>query len=264
MAVIAKGIRLTLAYDGTDFCGWQRQQAQRTVQNEIEQAISSMAGHEVSVRAASRTDSGVHALGQEVAFDTHKDIELRGWRLGLNTALAKDISVVGALQCEAGYNPRFDTVDKSYRYLIEWGETRNPLMHRYRWHVPRSKALDIAAMQEAAAFMVGTQDYRAFQASSDYREKTIRTISAVRVLESFEGNPKQIAIEVRGTAFLQHMVRIMVGTLVEVGRGKMTLDDVKKLFTTRSFRQAAGPTAPAHGLTLLDVRLGRIQESIKP
>lgn len=268
MTADVRGVCLTLAYDGTEFTGWQRQPGQRTVQSTLEEAIESMAGHPVRARGASRTDAGVHATGQLVGFDTERDVSPLGWLRGLNGVLPLDVAVRAVEICEAGYNPRRDAAGKHYRYLLQTGEARDPLLRHRAWHlgpreVPRREGthrdddarqwLDFAAVEQAIELMCGTHDFRAFRASDDTREHTVRTLSAIDLITPYEGSAGLLAVDVHGDAFLKNMVRIMVGTLVEVGRGRFGLDHVAALFGDTADRRNAGPTAPPQGLTLISV-----------
>lgn len=253
-------LRLTIAYDGAAFSGWARQPDTRTVQGTVERAIEAMNGAPAELRGASRTDAGVHALGQVAAFDPTRAIEPRGWLRGLNASLPDDVAVVGAETCEPGYTPRFDTVDKTYRYLVLRGEVRHPLLRGRAWFLgPRhgGTSLDLPAMRAAAERLCGTHDFRAFRSADDDRENTTRTLHAIDVHDGWGDEPRLVAIEVRGDAFMKNMVRILVGTLVEVGRGRRTPDEVTALLGPSARRDDAGTTAPAHGLTLVSMRLGR-------
>lgn len=253
-------VRLTIAYDGAAFAGWARQPDTRTVQGTLEAAIAAMNGAPAELRGASRTDAGVHALGQVAAFDPARDIEPRGWLRGLNASLPADVAVVAAEPCEPGYTPRFDTVDKTYRYLVLRGEIRHPLLRGRAWFLgPRhgGASLDLAAMRAAADRLRGTHDFRAFRSADDDRENTTRTVHAIEIFEGWGEEPRLVAIEVRGDAFMKNMVRILVGTLVEAGRGRRSPDDVASLLGPQGRRDDAGTTAPAHGLTLVSMRLGR-------
>lgn len=265
-----EGVRLVVAYDGTRFAGWQSQPAQRTVQVELERAISAIAKAPIKVRGASRTDSGVHALHQIVAFDTERKLPPYRWVRGLNGKLDVDVAVVRAEPCEPGENPRYGAMGKTYRYLVHTGSVRDPLLTSRAWHLgPRRSRphrgerigirgwLDVEAMHEAAARLVGEHDFAAFQAAGDPRENTIRCMERVEVITPYDGREDLIAIEVKGNAFLQHMVRIMAGTIVEAGRERMSPDEVSALLTSARDRAAAGETAPAHGLYLIDIALGR-------
>jgi tRNA pseudouridine38-40 synthase len=261
------GIRLVVAYDGTAFHGWARQPATRTVQGVLEEAVASMAGHEVVCRGAGRTDRGVHALGQVAAFEARRDIPPHGWLRGLNQALPDDVSVRSAEQAPVGYEPRFDALDKTYRYVLLVDDERDPLLRHRAWRLPprlrhpdhasSGAPLDLAAMRSAASRLLGTHDFRAFRAADDEREQTTRTLHALEIAPRGSDDPRQIAITVRGSAFMKNMVRILTGTLVEVGRGRFSPDHVASLLGPAGRREQAGPTAPPEGLTLVEVRLGR-------
>jgi tRNA pseudouridine38-40 synthase len=255
-------ICLVVSYDGAGFSGFARQPAQRTVQGVLEDAIESMNGVRVETRGAGRTDAGVHALGQRVAFDPSREIPTSGWIKGLDAALPEDVVVLDADVRPRGYNPRFDAVDKTYRYVVQIREHRDPLWRGRAWWLPTSRqrrggGLDLDAMRAAAATWIGTHDFRAFRAADDDREQTMRTMIGIELIERWANEPSLLAIEVTGSAFMKNMVRILVGTLVEVGRGKMSVDEAKALLGAAGRREDAGVTAPAHGLTLVQVRLGR-------
>lgn len=248
---------LIVAYDGSDFAGYQLQPGKRTVQGELERAAETMTGHPVRVRAAGRTDAGVHALAQVVAFDSARDIPARGFFLGLNRVLPPDVRIQRAARCEAGYTPRFESLAKTYRYLSQLGEVQNPLLRQRAYHLGRHATLDFAAMRTAAAQLHGTHDFRAFRAADDPRENNVRTLYSVDVLTQYGGDPTLFAIEVRGTAFMKNMVRILAGTLIDIGRARLSLDAVPAMLGAQARRESTGHTAPAHGLTLVSVELGR-------
>lgn len=256
-------VLLTLAYDGTAFHGWARQPGQRTVQGEVERAIAEMNGAAVDLRGTSRTDAGVHALAQKASFDPTREIPPEGWRRGLSRLLPPDVEVVDACRAARGYAPRFDTIDKTYRYLLLVSEARDPLLRDRVWHLGQrmlgrgEQALDVGAMRTAAGALLGTHDFRAFRSADDERERTERTLGRLDVIEAFGGDARIVAIEVRGDGFMKNMVRILCGTLVDVGRGARTAESVSSLLGPSGDRRDAGPTAPAAGLTLIETRLGR-------
>ncbi len=274
---LTHGVRLEIAYDGTNFSGWQSQTGQRTVQGTLESALDAMGVDHSTMRGASRTDAGVHAEGQVAAFGCDRLIPPRGWVLGLNGVLPEDVSVLAAAACHRRYNPRFDARGKLYRYIIHVGPTRHALTRRIAWHIGPALArpdrttrgptvddyLDVDGMQEAARHLEGTHSFHAFRATSDGRATTERTLERVRVIPEFRGiscgrSAQALAIEVQGTAFLKNMVRIVAGTLVEVGRLRMTPESVAHLLEPEASRSDAGPTAPPQGLTLvrIDLKLG--------
>jgi tRNA pseudouridine38-40 synthase len=265
-----RGVRLTLAYDGTAFAGFQRQPDTRTIQSELEAAITRVTQTPVVVRGAGRTDAGVHAEGQIVAFDTERDLPPRRWLLAINRYLPDEIAVQAVSECAPGYNPRFDALDKLYRYLFYLGLARAPLLRHRAWHLtragsasdlaePSSRActLDLPAMRETAALMVGTHDFRAFRAGDDVRTNSQRSLHRVELIEAFREQPHVLALEVCGSAFMKNMVRIIAGTLLAVGRGRLSPADVAALLQPTATRSLLSETAPAHGLTLVHVTLGR-------
>ena len=254
-----RGVCLKVAYDGSAYCGFQPQDGQPTVQGELERAAETMTGHPVRVRCAGRTDSGVHALGQIAAFASARHISARGFRLGLNQRLPDDIRVQDVWEVEANYDPRFDALGKLYRYVIALGELQNPLIRKVTWQLGKRSLLDVAAMRKAAQALEGTHDYRAFRQADDERLNTVRTLSRVDVIEHYQNDPTLLAVEVRGNAFMKNMVRIIAGTLVDVGRGQLSPDDVPSMLGPEAHRRKAGQTAPAHGLTLVEVFLGRMK-----
>lgn len=258
-----RGIRLVVAYDGTRYCGWQMQQpGTPTIQGALMRAVERIQGLPAHVYGASRTDAGVHALGQVAAFDTHKELPAYRWIPALNHFLPDDIAVQRAEACAAGTNPRFEATEKLYRYIFHVGPTPDPLMRDQAWHlgklVPRRRGgLDAEAMHAAACILEGEHDFQAFRSADDPREDTVRTMTTVSIQQGFYDREDLWALHVRGTAFLKHMVRIVAGTLLDVGRGTLKPADVAALLNPGSNRQKAGMTAPAHGLTLVSIALAR-------
>lgn len=267
------GVRLTVAYDGTRFHGYQHQDGQRTVQGALEAAILAVTGRASRARAAGRTDAGVHAHGQVVAFDTHKLLPPRSWMMALNAHLPNDVSVQDAHVADLGYNPRFDALEKTYRYVMDLGITRHPLYRDRVWHlgsqlerqfdhpdqVAHRVGLDVQAMREAASHLSGTHDFKAFRAADDERENTMRTIKRIALIEGYANETRLLAIDVTGEAFMKNMVRIISGTLLDVGRQRISIEQLKTLLSADGDRRNAGPTAPACGLALVSVSLGRIR-----
>lgn len=251
------GVCLSVAYDGTNFAGYQVQPGQRTIQGELERAAARLTGHPVVMRAAGRTDAGVHAHAQIIAFDSARLIPERGWRLGLDRHLPDDIRVNRAWPVPAGYNPRFDAHGKLYRYVMSRAETPNPLLRHRVWHLGKLNKVDVAVMRRAARMLEGTHTYHAFRAADDPHTNTVRTLSAIDLEEGYLRDPALLCIEVRGTAFMKNMVRILAGTLVQIGRGKIPIAQVPRLLQSDAARKDTGLTAPAHGLTLVEVKLGR-------
>jgi tRNA pseudouridine38-40 synthase len=263
-----QGVRVTLAYHGAGFAGFAAQRGQRTVQGALAEAAERVCRHPVTVRGASRTDAGVHALGQVAAFASARALSPERWVLALNRYLPDDVAVRDAAPCAADYDPRFDARDKTYRYLFHLGRVRDPLVRDRAWHVSKQLSrltfgahgearLDLGAMREACAILTGTHDFRAFRAAADARESTVRTLLRLALDECHGGNPALLAFEVQGEAFMMNMVRILAGTLIDVGRGRLSPAHVEALLGAGGARRGAGMTAPAHGLTLVAVTLGR-------
>lgn len=242
-------LKLTLEYDGTAYVGWQRQLNGTSLQEVVERALSELLGAPISTLAAGRTDAGVHALGQVVAFDAPRTLPLTAYLRGLSALLPEDISVVGATEVPAEFDPRRDALGKRYRYLLSNRPVRSPLRRRTHWQL--FATLDVAAMDEAARPLLGTHDFSAFRAANCEALTTVRTLRELFILASGD----VVQFELEGTAFLKHMVRNIVGTLVEVGRGQQPVPWVAEVLASRD-RTRAGPTAPAQGLVLVDVRYG--------
>jgi tRNA pseudouridine38-40 synthase len=239
-------LRLVVEYDGTDFAGWQRQDGQATVQGCLEEAFKQMTGQAVVVRGAGRTDAGVHAEGQVASVEVVSRIPNLGFLRGLNTLIPPTIAVLEVDDVPAGWNARFAARGKIYRYRVWNHPVRSPIHARRSWYV--GNALDMHAMREAAALLVGEHDFRAFRSADCDRKNTVRIIRRFDVRR--EG--ALVSLEIEGTAFLRNMVRILAGTLVAVGKGKLTGDQVKALLE-HGDRTQAGVTAPACGLTLVKV-----------
>ena len=253
--------RLTLAYEGGGYCGWQRQHNGTSVQATLEQALSRLLGEPISCRAAGRTDAGVHALGQVVSFRSQRALPDRALVHGTNHFLPPDVVVLAAAEAAEDFDARFSASGKLYRYQIWNAPVRSPLHQRTHWHIMQS--LDRAAMQRAAACLLGRHDFAAFRAADCERKTTVRLIRRLDIvtppaqdnLPFAAEAPPIVHVEVSATAFLKNMVRILVGTLVQVGRGRMSIDHVAALLQSGD-RTQAGPTAPAHGLTLVSVDYG--------
>ncbi|HXT98224.1 MAG TPA: tRNA pseudouridine(38-40) synthase TruA [Polyangia bacterium] len=243
---MARRYKVVVEYDGTDFAGWQRQPGQRTVQGVLEEAIREMTGESVFVRAAGRTDAGVHADGQVATFDLELNIPPHGFLRGLNSILPADVALVDVALAAPDFDARFSARGKVYRYTVWAHFVRSPLHARRTWHV--RQPLDLEAIRAAAAGLVGEHDFRAFRASDCERRTTRRIVRRIEV----DRQGARLTIEVEATAFLKNMVRILVGTLIDVGRGRLTPEAVSRMLETGD-RAAGGMTAPPQGLTLLRV-----------
>lgn len=241
-------LRLIVEYDGADLGGWQRQDNAPTVQGHLEEAAARILQHPVTVTGASRTDAGVHAVGQVASLRTHRPIAAHGLRRGLNSLLPPAIAVTDVREVDDDFHPRFSATGKAYRYLVLARPDRAPRWARWAWHRPQP--LDAAAMAAAAAAFVGEHDFKGFRATSCTARTTVRRIDRVTVTSP---EPALLALDVSGNAFLHNMVRIIAGTLVEVGRGRLDPASMAAVIASGD-RTQAGPTAPAHGLTLVEVR----------
>ena len=245
----ARGVLLEVAYDGTAFHGWAAQPRVRTVEEVIRGALVALDPHASALRGASRTDAGVHAEAQLVAFDTEQDIPARGWVLGSNQHLPDDVAVRSAREVAPGFSPRFSNRGKRYRYRMLVDVVRDPGWRSCAWRVP---ALDLDAVATEALAAQGTHDFAGFRSAGDERDDTVRTLSRVAVER--EADPRVVAVVVEGDAFLYNMVRILVGTMADVGRGRLQAGAVTRALQARD-RRLAGTTAPAHGLTLEQVHV---------
>jgi tRNA pseudouridine38-40 synthase len=242
-----KHIKIVVEYDGTDFHGFQRQSGDRTVQEELETAASQVLKEPTMILGAGRTDAGVHAREQVCVFCTTNRIPIDRVPLALNSVLPKDVGVKSAQEVSAEFHPRYDAVSRVYRYTIDNRRIPSVLLRRFAHHV--RERLDVKAMQQAANVLVGTHDFSSFQASGSEMGGAVRNMHAIRVRR--EGGIVTITLE--ANAFLYRMVRNVVGTLIPVGRGDITPEDVKRILDARD-RAQAGPTAPPHGLCLVKVK----------
>jgi tRNA pseudouridine38-40 synthase len=245
------GVLLTLAYDGAPFCGYVKQKNGRTVAGELEGAIASVDPKASSTRGVSRTDAGVHARGQLVAFDSTKDIDPRGWVLALNRELPREIAVVGAARTAPSFEPRRLVVSKTYVYRILESRTRDPLVDQYAWRIPYR--LNHSLMREAAASIAGEHDFRAFRGAADARQETVRHIFRIE-LRTAASDSRISELVVTGNKFLYNMLRIIAGTLVDIGRGHLPPDTFSRALSS-GLRKDLGITAPAEGLLLAAIQL---------
>jgi tRNA pseudouridine38-40 synthase len=245
-AACGRNIRVLVAYDGTDFAGWQHQPGQRTVQGVLQDAVRQMTGEEVRVQGAGRTDAGVHADGQVASFPLAARIPERGLLRGLNSILPPDVALLEVAEAPPQFDARFSARGKVYRYRIWNHLVRSPLHARTTWHC--RPVLDMAAMRAAARELVGEHDFRAFRAADCERRTTVRVIRRLDI----DRQGALLSLEVEATAFLKNMVRILVGTLVDLGRGRIAPAAIARMLQTGD-REAGGVTAPPQGLTLLRV-----------
>ena len=241
-----KRIKLTIAYDGTNYCGWQVQPNGITIEEVINKALSKLTGEEILVIGASRTDSGVHAMGNVAVFDTETTIPPEKIGIALNQRLPDDIVITKSEEVPLDFHPRYCDCSKTYEYHIVNTRIPIPTKRLTNWFV--SYELDIDKMRQAASYLVGEHDFVSFCNVRTDVENTVRTITALDILT----NGDEITIRITGNGFLYNMVRIIVGTLIRVGRGFYEPEKVKEILETKD-RKAAGVTAPAQGLMLMEI-----------
>lgn len=239
-------IKLVLHYDGTDYHGWQRQPSVPTIQETVERALEQLFGCAVSITGSSRTDAGVHALGQVAHFDIDSPVPTDNIARALNNLLPDSIAVAQAAEASSDFDAISSTKSKWYRYTINIAPVRPVHQIRYCWHRPG--LLNTFAMSAAAARLVGTHDFKSFASAADTRESSVRTVLQCSVTDKMPN----IFIDVAATGFLYNMVRNIVGTLVEVGRGRWDPEDIDRILVSKD-RAAAGPIAPAGGLCLMEI-----------
>jgi tRNA pseudouridine38-40 synthase len=242
--------KLIIEYDGSGFHGWQRQKNDRTVQETIEKALGVMTREPVTLTGSGRTDAGVHALGQTAGFKTRSRLDADVFFKGLNSLLPDDVVVRSCKQMPDTFHARFDVQSKHYRYHILNRAIPPAIGRQFIWHI--RKPLDITAMTHAAGILVGNHDFKAFEGTGSPREHTVRTVTASTLKQTGGGN---LTYDIEANGFLRFMVRNIVGTLVEVGLGKIPSRDVKKILLSKD-RSLAGATAPPQGLFLMDVTYG--------
>lgn len=239
-------VLLTVAYDGTNYSGWQVQPNGLAVQQVVEEALGQLLKERVQVRSSGRTDAGVHARAMAASFSTTRNLPLRAFVEGANRFLPADIAVQSARIVPEGFKPITMAHAKRYRYTIINSTVRTPLDRMYSWQV--REPLDLAAMEEAAGRFVGSHDFAAFRASNCVARTTVRRIDSVLITRDGD----RITIDVTGGGFLKNMVRVMVGTLVDIGKGRFSPSDIDRLLRGGD-RKEAGSTAPACGLCLMEV-----------
>lgn len=241
-----KRVMLRVAYDGTNYCGWQLQPGKPTIERALNEALTALLGENITVIGASRTDSGVHSLGNVAVFDTNTRIPAEKISYALNQRLPEDIVIQESREVEPDFHPRHCNSTKTYEYRILNREFPLPTERRDSYFTYRK--LDVEAMGEAARYLVGTHDFASFCSAHAQTETTVRTVYDCTV----EKTGDMICIRVTGAGFLYNMVRIIAGTLFEIGCGARKPEDMKTILTACD-RSAAGPTAPAHGLTMLGI-----------
>ena len=241
-----RNIKLTIEYDGKKFGGWQKQPNKLNIQGEIENAIKEITGEEVELNASGRTDAGVHAIGQVANFKTNSNIEIGKFAIAINSKLKKSIVIKKAEEVDINFHARFNCKGKKYRYIINNSREGTAIYRDLECHIPQK--LNIEKMQEGMKYFEGEHDFKGFRASGTSSKSTVRTIYKAEVKEEGE----RIIIELTGNGFMYNMVRIISGTIVEVGLGKIKPEEIQRIIKEKD-RTKAGKTLPAHGLYLVEV-----------
>jgi tRNA pseudouridine38-40 synthase len=243
----ARNIKMILSYDGSSFMGWQAQPGQRTVQSTVEDVLKIIFDEQIRINAAGRTDAGVHAFGQVAAFSTLSSITTGALQKAINSLLPDDISIISVEDAPEEFHPRYSAKSKTYLYAIDTSSVRNPFFSRYALHARHR--LDIESMMQSTGYFIGEHDFASFMGAGTPVKSTVRTISASEI--TVRGS--MVYYTIRGSGFLRHMVRNIVGTLVEVGKGKIPIDGIDEIIKAKD-RSMAGPTAPPQGLYLVNVK----------
>lgn len=241
-------LKMIVAYDGAGFHGWQRQSKGRTIQGVMEDALAAITQERLVATASGRTDAGVHAIGQVVAFETRSQLSHDVFRRALNSELPEDIRVLEVDDAPLGFDPIRECVRKRYRYVIQDGFPSDVFSRMYSWQIP--KGANIELMQDGARRLIGTHDFAAFETAGSARVTTVRTVTEVQIERVRERSANFVWIEVEADGFLYNMVRNFAGTLIRVGLRKESPEWVSDVLTSRN-RSRAGMTAPAKGLFLL-------------
>jgi tRNA pseudouridine38-40 synthase len=247
-----KKIALIIEYDGSQYCGFQYQENAATIQDEVEKALKQLTGETLRIIGASRTDTGVHALGQVVSFRTVSGLKIENYVTGLNHFLPQDIAVKAAYQINNNFSIQTEASGRLYRYLIYNSPTRSPIWRNYTLQVPGE--LDIKSMNEACALLLGEHDLASFV--TDFSQSVIKTTIKTVHLAKMVKQDEMVTFEIGAGSFLPHQVRNTVGTLIRVGQGKLNLDDFRRIMEARK-PGLAGPTVPAMGLYLVKVNYPR-------
>jgi tRNA pseudouridine38-40 synthase len=244
-----KNIQLTIAYDGSRYLGWQQTPTGMSIEACIKAALEQILQHEVHLQAASRTDAGVHAIGQIANFFSDKTFDIKRLQISMNQLLPKDIAILDVAERGESFHPTLDCKSKAYEYSVCCGKYQLPQRRLFSWHYPYE--IDLEQMRSAIPVFIGFKDFTSFtnHKKNETYEHHFRRVLSIEVVEKDFGT---IVLRLTGEHFMYKMVRNIVGTLVYVGNGKIELDDVRKIMTSGD-RTEAGPTAPAHGLTLVSV-----------
>jgi len=242
-----KNFKLTIEYDGTRYQGWQRQKNGRTIQGEIEKTLTTMTGKTVTLIGSGRTDAGVHALGQVAHFLCETKILPKDFLKGLNSLLPNDIVIKKCAQAHETFHARYNATSKTYNYRILNRPIPAAISRQYAWFIRKKLCLD--SMRRATGHIIGTHDFKAFEGAGSPRSHSTRSVIAARIVEK---DHDCLVFEIQADGFLRFMVRNIVGTLVDVGHGKITPDEFHEIFRSKD-RTLAGATAPPHGLFLMEV-----------
>ena len=242
-----RNIKLAIQYDGSDYSGWQTQPGKKTIQQALNEAIGNLLGCKINVTGASRTDAGVSALGQVALFQIDSPIPTENLARAITDRLPSDIAVTEAVEVPSGFDVIGSVKNKLYRYTICTSPVRPVLQIRHCWHLPAELNTDV--MAEAAGMLVGRKDFKSFASAADNRESSVRTIFRCDVTSDNDW----IYVDIEGDGFLYNMARNIVGTLVEVGLGRLTPERIRQILEAKD-RAAAGPIAPAAGLCLMWIK----------
>lgn len=246
---MGQNYKMILQYEGTRYDGWQKQgNTERTIQGRLEAVLTRMVGTEVEVHGSGRTDAGVHAMGQVANVHLPKKFEPSAVMEYLNEYLPEDIGILSVEYADGRFHSRLNATKKTYRYQIATHQKRDVFARRMQYHL--GKELDLTAMRQAAELLCGTHDYRSFCGNKKMKKSTVRTIYAIWISQDVQTGV--ITLDVTGNGFLQHMIRILAGTLIEVGLGMRDASSMEEILAAKD-RQAAGFTAPAEGLCLMEV-----------
>jgi len=243
-----KNFKIIIEYDGSAYHGWQRQKQDRTIQQEIETALLTMVGQRVVLHGSGRTDAGVHAYGQVANFCCETDLTPEIFQKGLGSLLPEDIVIRDCQTVAQSFHARYDVKSKIYQYKILNRMVPAAIGRQYAWYIRRK--IDTAAMRSALTHIIGTHDFKAFEGTGSPRPHTTRNVIAAQLSENTEG---RVVFKIEADGFLRFMVRNIVGTLVDVGLGKITADEFKRILESRD-RRNAGATAPPQGLFLMEVK----------
>ena len=241
-----KNFKLVIEYDGTAYCGWQRQKNDPTIQEAIETVISNMTQQKITLNGSGRTDAGVHAYGQVANFSCETQLTADVFQKGLNGLLPDDIVIRACEPVSEAFHARYDAKSKTYRYRIFNQPIPAALYRQYAWHI--KKTLNMESMQEALTGIVGTQDFKAFEGTGSPRAHTVRTVMKAQLT----GEQGFVVLKIKADGFLKFMVRNIMGTLVDIGLGKRTPGDIETILASKDRNQASA-TAPPHGLFLMSV-----------